>query len=125
MLFRWGRFKGAAGYDLNWKIECDALDDKDWECIARMSRPLVPAFATASGVPRGGVRLAEIMDAYRRKDATKVLIVDDVWTTGLSMHRYALELGLKDGQWHGFVVFSRSIRLPHWVTCLCEIQSPA
>lgn len=124
MLFRWGKFKSAAGYELDWKIECDALDNDDWACIARMCAALVPPFYMVTGVPRGGLRFAEHMTAHQSKDASTILVVDDVWTTGLSMHRHVGELGLQTGEWHGLVAFSRTYRLPAWVHCLCQINSP-
>ena len=35
-LFQLGKFTSHAGKELNWKIECDALTDADWECLAEM-----------------------------------------------------------------------------------------
>ena len=122
MLFRWGKFTGSAGYELDWKIDCDALADGDWDCIARMSLPLVPPFSRAIGVPRGGLRLAEMMSRHITMDAPRVLVVDDVWTTGKSMQGHVANLGIKDGEWHGLVAFSRTYRLPPWIDCLCQIN---
>ena len=35
-LFQEVEFVGHSGDNLNWKIECDALDKEEWQCIARM-----------------------------------------------------------------------------------------
>lgn len=123
MLFKWSEFTSAAGLRLNWKIECDALDEDDWECISQLALPMVGKFHLATGVPRGGLQLAERMMLHRDERAMQHLLVDDVWTTGLSMKRQAEKLGLVEGEWTGFVVFARGISLPPWVQCLCKINA--
>ena len=35
-LFQSVNFKSHSGLNLTWKIECDALDKEEWQCIARM-----------------------------------------------------------------------------------------
>lgn len=119
MLFRWGRFKSAAGIDLDWKIECDALHDGDLACIARVSAASIGSFRAVHGVPRGGLRLAESLDPYKDRSASTVLVVDDVWTTGRSMTEFAKQLGVSD--WVGFVAFARG-DLPPNVKCFAKIN---
>jgi hypothetical protein len=123
VLFRWGQFKSAAGLDLDWRIECDALTDDDWSCIAMLARRIVEPFSRVEGVPRGGFALAKAMSGMCSSDPDlrRVLVVDDVWTTGLSMHRYTSDW--PHDSWRGFVVFARGIDLPPWVRCLCKINS--
>lgn len=123
MLFRWGQFKSAAGHDLDWKIECDALDEDDWRCIASVCAPMVGPFRDVVGVPRGGLKLAQAIRSRRSRRAERVLVVDDVWTTGMSMMRVVAELGLQPGEWRGLVVFSRTYRLPPEVFCFCEVKA--
>lgn len=123
MLFRLGHFKSASGLDLDWKIECDAFDQDDWSCIAKIGAEMAGSFFRASGVPRGGLQLAEAIAPYRDPNALPWLVVDDVWTTGLSMHRHVQSMGLREGQWKGFVVFARGISLPPWVQCLCKVNA--
>lgn len=122
MLFQWGKFKSAAGLVLDWKIECDALTDSDWDCIARACLPLVLPFGDVVGIPRGGLKFAAAMEQHIDPQANTVLFVDDVWTTGLSMMSQALEMGLKQHEWQGLVAFSRSVRLPPFVNCFAEIK---
>ena len=88
-LFQKVDFKSSAGLDLSWKIECDALTDDDWEGIATMIMERAKPFRSAIGVPRGGVKLAEILNKYATGDyLDPVCIVDDVLTTGKSMEEY-------------------------------------
>lgn len=122
-LFQLGQFKSAAGLDLTWKIKCDALWQDDWNCIAKLAAAMVGPFYRVSGVPRGGLKLAETIAPYRNATALPWLVVDDVWTTGLSMHRHVESLGLREGQWKGFVVLARGVSLPPWVQCLCKINA--
>ena len=51
-------FISHAGNPLSWKIECDALTDDDWACIAHMiveqeTRP----FSKVVGIPNGGKKV--------------------------------------------------------------------
>ena len=119
-LFQVKSFVGAAGSVLPWRIECDALTDEDWETIAAIASPKIPAFGAAVGVPTGGHKLAIAVGRYRRTDDGPFLIVDDVWTTGASMNRMAGSL-IPGRQWHGFVAFARGPLPPH-VRCFMQTE---
>lgn len=106
-LFVEGEFTAHSGATLFEKIECDALTDKDWECLAHMIDRRLPQFGQAIGVPRGGLKLAEILNALNAigTDSTKpVVVVDDVLTTGRSL----LKVMVQHPGSIGFVVFDRS-----------------
>jgi hypothetical protein len=113
-LFQQGNFMSAAGLPLTWKIECDALTNADWQTIALASINHLPPFRRAVGVPRGGIKLARELDKHSTTDANLTLVVDDVWTTGKSLTEHAR--AHVDGEWHGFVAFSRG-DLPSHVSC--------
>lgn len=125
-LFQLGEFRGASGILLPYKIECDALDINDLECIVSLAVKRLPSFSAVIGVPRGGIRVANV---FRRYVQTKriyyelgvddpVLIVDDVWTTGGSMQKYAKHFD----NWIGFVIFNRSgTKLPENVHAFSDI----
>ena len=89
-LFQEVDFTGHSGDQLHWKIECDALSDSDWKCLARMiSEVEKRPFQAAIGIPRGGVKLGTFLNHYgtgNPKDP--YLICDDVLTTGGSMNEY-------------------------------------
>ena len=112
-LFQYGEFKSHSGLTLNWKIECDALSEKDWACLAAMimEREKIP-FCRAEGIPRGGQPLARALNKYATDIPTdRVLICDDIWTTGNSFREY---IGRKYPDWirsQGlkWVVFARSM----------------
>jgi hypothetical protein len=101
-LFRRGEFTSAAGLALPFKIECDALDDEDWACIAYVGSQMLRPFGRVIGVPRGGLALADGMRAYVTPGSLVPLVVDDVWTTGKSMCAAAPDI-----PWLGFVAFAR------------------
>ena len=92
-LFDDEEFISHAGLKLGWKIEMDALYTDDWRCLAKMimeyeTRP----FRTAVGIPRGGVRLGQMLDKYSTGNPDDpVLIVDDVYTTGTSFREFIAE----------------------------------
>ena len=98
-----------AGLDLSFKIECDALSDEDIETIATIiGRNFV--FGRVYGVPSGGLRLATALEKFRTS-SDRVLIVDDVLTTGTSMEKARREIGTDA---IGVVIFSRG-QCPSWI----------
>lgn len=84
-LLQLGNYVAASGKTLKWKIECDALTDDDWRCLAAMARDIVKPFSSVWGVPRGGVRFAQFLREHVTLGAENVLLVDDVLTTGGSI----------------------------------------
>jgi len=92
-LFDDEEFISHAGLKLGWKIVMDALYTDDWRCLAKMimeyeTRP----FRTAVGIPRGGIRLGQMLDKYSTGNPDDpVLIVDDVYTTGTSFREFIAE----------------------------------
>ena len=92
-LFQLKEFTSHAGDTLSWKIECDALSQYEWGCIAEMimdyeKRP----FRAVIGIPRGGNMLSFKLAKYCTGEARHgILIVDDVYTTGLSFKEFIAE----------------------------------
>ena len=91
-------FISHAGNPLTWKIECDALSDDDWACIAHMivEREMRP-FSKVIGIPRGGKKLEEALQPYVSFGIYPVLVVDDVWTTGTSFAEFTQTQIIKQG----------------------------
>lgn len=122
-LFQRGEFVLSSGLNSGLKIDCDALTDEDIETIAWLiNGKLWLDFGSVEGIPRGGIRLAEAMRRYARPYRTdRVLIVDDVWTTGQSMEK-------KREEWSayrettGAVIFARS-PVADWVLPLLSLWS--
>lgn len=107
-LFQLGDFRSNSGRLLPWKIECDALSDRDIDALAFMLMEVLPYFSEVEGVPTGGIRLAKALEAYRSTHGG-LLIVDDVLTTGSSMERH------RNGRdAYGAVLFARG-KCPKWV----------
>jgi orotate phosphoribosyltransferase len=117
-LFTQGNFTLHSGAKSNWKIECDALTDEDWETLALMIGESYH-FHSVYGIPMGGVRLAARLEKYRKKDGCYSLIVDDVLTTGRSMNEMMQKL-FSEGHMNikGVVVFSRTNKIPSWIDAL-------
>lgn len=126
-MFNLGTFESSAGITLDWKIECDKLSDQDWFCIAHMiSRNY--RFCIVHGVPTGGTILAEGLRGFCHVDARKVLIVDDVITTGQSMERMRKHLieqyGVPKENIRGVALFSRmrAHKIPVWIDVVFQLN---
>ena len=106
-------FISHAGNPLTWKIECDALSDDDWACIAHM---IVESesrrFSKVIGIPRGGKKLEEALQPYVSFGIYPVLVVDDVWTTGTSFAEFTqiqtIKQELDECGWFGWTAFARN-----------------
>ena len=131
-LFDYGSFISHSGKELNWKIECEALNDDDWNCLAHMILEFnsIP-FQYAIGIPRGGVKLGDILDKYgTRNENDPVLIVDDVMTTGNSFEEFKqrhIALRAKEHRYMGWCVFSRSPLVNDddtWIRALFTMPGP-
>lgn len=100
-LFQLGKFTSHSSQELDWKIDCDALTERDWECLAKMISDRCE-FGTVYGIPGGGTKLQKALEKYITPHNPYRLVVDDVWTTGQSM----MEV-MNNGD-IGFVVFARN-----------------
>jgi len=100
-----------------WKVECDALDEGDWQTLACMISERIISFGSVEGVPRGGLPLAHHLRHYITPGGP-LLIVDDVLTTGSSLEEH------RAGRLHtiGFVIFARGPR-PSWVRALWTLDA--
>jgi hypothetical protein len=113
------------------KLECDALTDADWECVAYMLWERLPPFGWVKGIPRGGLKLAQAL--VRRSFAEQptgpslltlpFLLVDDVLTTGRSMEEERARIQQADPRCLvlGAVLFARNPG-PDWIYPLCPIS---
>ena len=114
-----------SGQQSNFKIDCDALTDGDWETVARLIGTHL-AFDKVVGVPQGGLKLAAALQPYcrladtHRKEASLTLIVDDVCTTGASLEHQKELVG---GHCVGAVLFARG-KAPSWVWPVFQLQGP-
>ncbi|MBR20256.1 MAG: hypothetical protein CMA64_08970 [Euryarchaeota archaeon] len=111
-LFQDGDFTSHAGLPLKWKLECDAITDEEWRCIAKMIMDYqTEPFSKAVGIPRGGLKLAEALQPYASNNSSdQVLICDDVFTTGTSMVDFIKEHypNWTRAMGHRWVVFARN-----------------
>ena len=115
-LFRSGPATLHSGGVSNFKIDCDALTDADWQALANMIGDRVGRFSRVVGIPRGGWKLAEAMRPLTCSATDPVLIVDDVLTTGRSMEdtRQAMVTTGETREIKGAVVFARG-PVPDWI----------
>jgi|tagenome__1003787_1003787.scaffolds.fasta_scaffold20757157_1 hypoxanthine phosphoribosyltransferase len=115
-LFSNKEFVSHSGIKLPFKIDCSFLSDDDIHCLAEIIKNKIQ-FHYVHGVPQGGTRLSLVLQNYVSDDGP-VLIVDDVLTTGKSMHdaRNHLERAEKIDKRGaiGVVIFARG-KCPHWI----------
>ena len=123
-LFQSINFKSHSGLDLNWKIECDALSHLEWYTISKMIMEVSPPFREAIGIPRGGIKLATLLNesAATGNEKDPICIVDDVLTTGESMEHFLSQYWRNRRPFTaiGWVVFSRA-QTPDWVQALFQM----
>lgn len=120
-LFQHGIFTLSAGGTSDFKFECDALTSADWDCIAVLARRLAGSFSHVHGIPRGGLQLAERLTPHIDPDANRLLIVDDVFTTGRSMEKARMEWPARGVPVTGVVLFSRGPH-PTWVKVILDLH---
>lgn len=103
-LFRYGRFRlHSLGRDSRFKIDCDALTDRDLQAIVALILS-THRFRSVEGIARGGSRLARLLAYYCDPKFQTHLIVDDVLTTGRSIQE---ALNRTKGRVEAVVIFSR------------------
>lgn len=88
-LFKLGGVRLAGGDFSMWKVECDALTPDDWAALAYMAvERFSLTFGRVEGIPTGGEPFAKALRPYASPLARRVLVVDDVYTTGSSYDKY-------------------------------------
>lgn len=127
-LFQQGNFKLHSGAATDWKIECDALDDQDWQTLAMLivDKYNPVSFGGVTGVPTGGLKLADALQPYTNPYSENHLIVDDVYTTGTSMNKLRATIKQPGMTYIGAVVFARGpiIALDkHWIMPLFQMRA--
>ena len=124
-LFQSVNFKSHSGLNLTWKIEMDALSEQDWFTIKKMIMEITPPFREAVGIPRGGVKLGDLLNEHATgKEGDPICIVDDVLTTGGSMEYFLTQYQRNRRPFTaiGWVVFART-ECPPWVKALFQMPS--
>ena len=124
-LFQSVNFKSHSGLNLTWKIEMDALSEQDWFTIKKMIMEITPPFREAVGIPRGGVKLGDLLNEHATgKEGDPICIVDDVLTTGGSMEYFLTQYQRNRRPFTaiGWVVFART-QCPPWVKALFQMTS--
>ena len=114
-LFQQGSFQLRSGPS-DWKIECDSLSMSDWEALAHIASQELLPFGIVISIPRGGDRFAECLSRYKTSGCSRILLADDVYTSGESMRQARTktynEFGKVDVS--GVVAFSRG-RTESWI----------
>lgn len=120
-LINLGEFRLASGQKSKFKLDCDALSQSDLEAVAAYVALTMGRFGGVTGVPTGGLRLAEELEKYTDDISPVHLVVDDVYTTGKSIKPYMeaarLEYGAANVKM--FVIFNRSAEP---LSCLFKVD---
>lgn len=126
----------SSGGRSDWLIDCAALSDNSLVVLARIGNRLLGPFDWIFGVPKGGVLFSHAMYMHRARTNPemgfhRLLIVDDVMTTGRSMEEQAaamLEAFPGDKLViQGLVIFSRlppGEPGPEWVRSIFRCEVP-
>lgn len=122
-LIQTGDFTLNSGRKSFFKFDCDAFTEKDWEGAAELIRRRVGPFGIVMGVPRGGIALQLLLSSHIHFDSKRVLLVDDVLTTGGSMEsmRATFKSELPDFDIVGAVVIARG-PCPEWITPVLRVD---
>lgn len=114
-LFQGGDFALSSGIKSDFKIECDSLSDEEVAILCKLLSHRVEPFSEVIGIPRGGVRIANELEKYVSFHGG-VLVVDDVWTTGGSLKRFAQDGNSRLHRWTQFAVLFARAPMPPAVT---------
>lgn len=138
-IFHWGSTNLHSGGTSWWHIDCDGLSDSDIQVLAKLIVDKIGYFNAVTcpeshpGSAAG--RLVEALHQYEdhvlRKEGAKLLIVDDVLTTGASMEvtraKYSPEIP-RPGyvsvpeEIIGAVIFARG-ECPDWVWPIFQMNN--
>lgn len=114
-------FTSHSGLLLPFKIECDALTDRDLDTLARIYAEK-QQYGEVHGVPTGGYRFAEALRRYQHRTSSFILLADDVLTTGVSITKLRDEW-FERYHWKiiGVVIFARG-PCPDWVIPMFQLN---
>lgn len=113
-LFSTGMFTSHSGKLLQWKINAETLTYDDLKALAAVAGKILPPFSFVHGIPTGGLPMAEHMAGHYQAYSKRLLIVDDVLTTGASMEEARTRLLSTWPEIIGLVIFARG-PCPDWV----------
>jgi orotate phosphoribosyltransferase len=116
-LFNHGAFTLHSGIASSFLIDCDALTDADLAAIAAQLVRGFAHFGRVEGVPQGGLRLAKAIEPWVNEWSSRLLIVDDVLTSGASMEE---QRAGREAQ--GAVIFARG-PCPDWIKPLFRLEN--
>ena len=67
-------FISHAGLPLTWKVECDALTEKDYEALAKIVSEKL-TFCDVKGIPRGGIPFEKALKKVLNSNQKTILLV--------------------------------------------------
>lgn len=119
-LFSTGRYQLNSGVISPWIIDCRALSEYDWEALALIAMEKFSLeFYGTIGIPKGGLGLSQAMYKHKsnRLGHAKVLICDDVYTTGNSMNEFR-----HNPNTIGLVAFARVKPKEDWIHAIWTLN---
>jgi predicted oxidoreductase (fatty acid repression mutant protein) len=120
-----------------WGVDLNALSDDELRCMAQVGRMKlvkrgIYSIREVRHIPTGAKRFSDIFikenPTYFNSASPRVLIIDDVLTTGFSMWEKRLEVANELEKTHrgsswkdtvGLVIFSRD-ETPTWITTIWQ-----
>lgn len=132
-MFRLGEFVLHSGKMSNWKIDCDALTDTDYQTLAwvvgkEWGLKFVFVECVGDAVKNNRVanayNFAQELQEYETGDfKDPILVADDVLTTGASMNKRRDECKKLYGGYEvvGVVIFARG-KCPDWIHSIFQLS---
>ena len=115
-LFESGEFVLNSGTITDWRINAEFLVSSDIKVCARLLASILPPYDAVEGVPSGGLQLADELREFIIPGAKRLVIADDVWTTGGSWNRIR-----GDREAFGAIIFNRGGMLPDNIKVLWQL----
>jgi len=122
-LFEQKEFFMHSGDFSTFKIECDALTDKDIETLAYLIAMKFDFYRVQEVASSHKPRLGTALQRYVSEHSKNSLIVDDVLTTGSSMEEVRFSMWAEypeDKNVIGVVIFARG-KCPDWITPILQL----
>lgn len=115
-LFEPGEFTLSSGIQTDWRINAELLITNDIRVCAKLLASILPPYDAVEGVPSGGTLLADELRLFIIPGAKRLVIADDVWTTGGSWNK------IRDGrEAFGAIIFNRGGPLPDNIKVLWQL----
>ncbi len=121
-LFQKGMFSLFSGRSAEWKVDCSALSEEDWECVANLILERCPNFSFVECATDRSSVLRDLLSTHATSG--DILLVDDVLDIELMQMKrlwYRTRMDYHNTEILGYVVFA-CLPCPTWVRALWQLD---